>query len=754
MFRSSGFPSASAPAFVHRPTTSSGMDAGGEPLVGLAEFGAILRKRWIIILASTALTTGLGLAFLTIAKPIYAASTSVFVDPRNRAAFMIEGTGSGAGYDPNLVDSQVVIIESDTVLKRVVDAEKLLDDAELTKGTGEPLANVMSNLKKAVKVKRPEKTYVVEIEVRTGDATKSARLANAIARAYLNDGQDSKSDTARREGSWLETHLGGLQSRLREAENRVEAFKAEYRIVGVDGKLVDEQRLVELNRSIVEIQRRTTEAKATLDQVELIKRSGKIPDTTSDALKSPVIDRLRGQLAEIMRLDANSRSTLGPRHPASIEVREQLAETRRMLNEELARIADGAKNAFTVAQANEAALERQIEGLKKRTTSNNQTMVRLRDLERAVDAQKAVYQKFLSDKEQIARLSVDTPAGRVIAPAVVPQSKAFPNKILVMAIALIAGLFGGVGLALATETVSRSGKPRTRSAKDTQPDIPLAQAHLAHTPGLAHTQGLAQTHAAAFSTNPFQAQPRPEAAPLQHDHVLAVLPSPQFLPSPQSKSNLRWISGRTPPQGLARPSGLQAIPLDHVLHAPQDAYTHAVLQLGARLRMMMAPSPSATILLTGLTTGSGTSTLATNLAWALAEHGERVLLIDANPGQSALTGRVPTEQASVAIEVAGASRTTHPLMGAGRNGPYFLPFGSPRRSHSAGAAYQEAPCPIILIDAPPLSSPALARMNLGAHVDGVIVVLPPNHSPDHPAMLAALERQFGPMLMGVVAQAA
>mgnify|MGYP000346568430 CR=1 FL=1 len=355
---------------------------GAEAPVGIAEFGQILRRRWKTIAATTALVTSLGLAYALLTKPLYTASASIFVDPRNRASFQIEGTGTGAGYDPNLVDSQSVLIESDAVLRRVIEAEKLLDDAEFTRGVGEPAANVLTNLKEALKVRRPDRTYVVEIQIRTQDAAKSARIANAIARAYLSDGKDSKSETAQREQSWLETHLQNLQGRLKEAEARVEAYKVENRILGVEGKLVGEQQLSELNKGIIEAQRRAAEAKAALDQVEAIKKSGRVPDSTGDALKSASIDRLRGQMAEIVRLEANSRSTLGPRHPAAIEIREQLVEMRRLLNEELGRVAEGARSAHAVAQGNVTALEKQLDALKRDATNTNKTLLRLRESHR------------------------------------------------------------------------------------------------------------------------------------------------------------------------------------------------------------------------------------------------------------------------------------------------------------------------------------------------------------------------------------
>lgn len=710
-----GMVSLAAPAMIVAPTE-----------VGLGEFGAILRRRWRLVLATTLAVTALGAAYAFLTKPIYSASTSIFVDPRNRASFQIEGTGIGGAYDPNLVDSQVVLIESDTVLRRVIEAEKLLDDPEFTAGPAEPLPNALRNLKDAIKVKRPDKTYVVDVEVKTRSPEKSARLANAMARAFLNDGSDSKSETARREGNWLETHINNLQARLKDAENRVEAFKAENKLVGVDGRLVGEQRLMELNRSLVEVQRRTSEAKATLDQVEQIRKTGRIPDSTGDALRSTAIERLRTQIAEILRLDANTRSTLGPRHPAAIEIREQLVQARQALNEELNRIADGAKNTYNVAKANEAALEKQLDALKRDATSTNQLLVRLRELERAVEAQRAVYQKFLSDKEQIARLTVDTPAGRVIAPAVISPGRVFPNKLLVLALAFVGGLFTGMAAALIAETLAQAKRPAAR-ANRTMP-----------------ARAMAPMPAFASLANDTEEPPAREL-------IFAQLPA--IAPA----RRMRWLtnakSGATNTVSMADPDLAR---LDLVRREPNSDYSREIDKFAQEIAGMMGMAGTArlTLLVTAQQAGAGTSTFVSNLAFALAARGLVTVMVDSNPGGTSLSARLRHVEQALPIGVVGHRQWVLAPDPANPAGPFLLPFGglAKRPSGLAGSGRHESQ--IILIDGPAMPSPHFAKLDLGAGIDGVLVVLAGQGHNDAGAIASELQPAFGELLLGAVARAA
>ncbi|MCY1044681.1 polysaccharide biosynthesis tyrosine autokinase [Corallococcus sp. bb12-1] len=108
------------------------------------------------------------------------------------------------------------------------------------------------------------------------------------------------------------------------------------------------------------------------------------------------------------------------------------------------------------------------------------------------------------------------------------------------------------------------------------------------------------------------------------------------------------------PRGGARPSILARV-------RPRDRTTESVRGLRTRLQLALKDAPTPVVALTGTSPGAGTSFVALNLAWALAESGRRVLLVDANlregwlhrcfrdtraPGLSeVLRGTLPLEQA-------------------------------------------------------------------------------------------------------------
>jgi capsular exopolysaccharide synthesis family protein len=81
-------------------------------------------------------------------------------------------------------------------------------------------------------VRRTGLSYAIEIAFSSKDPEKAARVANAMAEAYIRDQIETKSDTARRGSEWLEQRLAQLRAQLNDATQLVQEFRAkhDYRI--------------------------------------------------------------------------------------------------------------------------------------------------------------------------------------------------------------------------------------------------------------------------------------------------------------------------------------------------------------------------------------------------------------------------------------------------------------------------------------------------------------------------------------------
>jgi polysaccharide biosynthesis transport protein len=446
-------------------------DVGADfaPVSGI-DFQRALSVLWrgkTTILWTTVASLLLAVLFVLLVPPRYSAVTQILIDPTDLRAVANDLNPTNQANDANVlqVESQARVVSSDNVLRRVIKTEGLDYDPEFISqsigGTADPSSAALNKLKRDVTVKRAERTYVVDVTVTAREPAKAARLANAIALAYLQEQTEARSDAARQVSQSLTGRLNELKSRVREAEDRVEAFKERNNILGASGQLVNEQQLTELNNQLGLAHARTAAAKARLDQVRQVQLTKEEAGAFPEAVQSPTITALRSQYAEIMRREAEQMTSLGARHPAVIEIQAEADRLRRLIEDEVRRIALSARTEYESARSNEDTLAANLEKLKSNAVTTNEAMVTLRELDRDVQASRVVYEAFLvRARETGEQERLDTKNIRVISQADVPLRRSFPpSNLLLAAGAILLGVAAGSGIIVFREMDGRGAPP-------------------------------------------------------------------------------------------------------------------------------------------------------------------------------------------------------------------------------------------------------------------------------------------------------
>ena len=301
-------------------------------------------------------------------------------------------------------------------------------------------------LNRHINVKKTDRTFIVDIDVWSYEPAKAAMLANAISNAYLAESKQSQAAAARRATNDLSGRLKELQERLRNAENTLAVYKAQNNFVGTQDTLISDQQLSASNQRLAAARALTLDAQAKYDQIEASRKASADAGAIPEALQSPTIANLRAQYADARKRQAELQSELGPRHPALRQMEQQVEDLRRTINEEVERFAQSAKNDLTRARDYEASLGKALETQKRQSVQMSQASVRLRELEREVEASRDVYQSFLKrSRETEEQESLNTSSARVIGEATVPQRRTFPPAMSL--IAMIGFIFGGLAAA-------------------------------------------------------------------------------------------------------------------------------------------------------------------------------------------------------------------------------------------------------------------------------------------------------------------
>ena len=589
--------------------------------------------------------------------PRYTATAQLYVDPRelqlvDRELTPRQQDSTGLSM---VVESQARLIASNNVLLRVIEENKLDKDPEFggpSKGLFGSLLSLPSGggtqtaadratgrtvaleaLNRHLSVKRTDRTYVIDIDVWSNDPAKAAMIANAISNAYLDESRESQSGAARRATSDLSGRLKELQERLRKAENALAVYKAKNNFVGTQDTVVSDQQLLAGTQRLAAAKAQTLDAQARYDQIEANRKAATDAGAIPEALQSQTIANLRAQYAEVRRRYAEMQNELGPRHPSLRNMERQVDDIRRNVNDEVSRFAQSAKNDLARARDYESSLNSALDTQKRQSVDLGQASVRLRELERDVEAGRNVYQSFLKrSRETEEQESLNLSSARVIGEATQPQRRTFPPAMSIIAIlGFLAGTMAAAGLAIAADRLrSPAAAPKPQRQAEGQPIQPAALPVAAEIPDLHRILTSPPLQAAAIV--PADPLPEtPEIARLTESDVTRMLTGILAPSTTPDLTKLGWPALRVsaPESGFMRSARLMRA-------------------LAARQALAKPSSPKGALVLavTGPSHDDERSIVTINLALAAARDGAKVMLIDADPAHRTLS----TKMASYKVE--------------------------------------------------------------------------------------------------------
>ena len=222
------------------------------------------------------------------------------------------------------MESQIAIIKSTVFLRRVVERTNLVSDPEFgshspkiaTPQTDDrtpmlpPLqprpnhlrlttANIPSDvmasiqrLRGAIAVGRAGQGYILSISATSVDPERAARIANAVADAYVVEKLDARFEAAKRGSAWLSDRLVDLRKQLHDSEEAVADFRKEHGFLQSNTNVtLNQQQLSELNAKLLAARAETADKKARVDLLNSIEEKGGNIQSLPDLASSPIARR-------------------------------------------------------------------------------------------------------------------------------------------------------------------------------------------------------------------------------------------------------------------------------------------------------------------------------------------------------------------------------------------------------------------------------------------------------------------------------
>lgn len=431
------------------------------------------------------------LVFTTVAvitfqtRPVYSTGASVIIDVRETNVVDFGSVFSGLAPDSAVVDTEVQILRSRTLAEKIARKLNLVESPEFNPYLQEPgtvdkwKGQVRSLIGGLIRGGAPEEvgppvpeaeraraemdlvvtillsktsatrigaTYGIEISANSFDPRLAAAIANEIADQYLVEQLDAKYEATRRANAWIEDRLSELRGELNDAESLVEAYRAASGLFTSGATTLNEQQMTDLNAQLIVQRADLAEREARLNSIRDLASNGSTAEVSAEALRSPVINELRRQQAEINREKADLENRYLANHPEIQRINREIANVDAQIQTEVRRIISNLESEVTISRQRLSSLERNLSNMRATLAENNRSSVRLRELERNAEASRTTYETYLErykqidDQEDLAEADA-----RILSRATIPLGPSFPKTSLNLVIGLIlGGMLGGL----------------------------------------------------------------------------------------------------------------------------------------------------------------------------------------------------------------------------------------------------------------------------------------------------------------------
>lgn len=429
-------------------------------------FGLLRRQFRLIVITVIVVVAIAGTIAFTL-TPIYTSSALILVDPSSKNLLDPESQSSTAGADSARIDSEVELVRSDNVLLKVIQEQNLVADEEFGVSIGtwarvlsflrlaEPslpsgeaaLNQALSQLRGSVTVQRRALTYLISVQVHSEDPAKSARLANALTQAYIADQLAAKVNSTLASRDILQARINQARDAIVSSESSYDEFISENitRITQDAGR----SDLASMQAQIAQLETARSRSSDLANTVQSALVSSDL-DTIVASLQSDALTELERQREGLQQ------NLSGATAGSSVEVnlRSELAA----LEEQMKATATGEitalRDSVQQSQTQENSLRQNLRTEVLNSSLSADVLARIYELQQNAELARNQYQTLLSRAQDLeTQADLQLADSRIVSPALSPRSPSFPNKTLILAIAAIAALGLGVGIAFLYENL-------------------------------------------------------------------------------------------------------------------------------------------------------------------------------------------------------------------------------------------------------------------------------------------------------------
>lgn len=403
----------------------------------------------------------------------------------------------GRSWDPEFLATQAEIINSKRVALRVVDMLDLVnrwdaymgikkeneetifhplkvmlidfknsikaffstDDNNTDTATGTPLPEMSRRdilaltIVEDISVKPIPDTKLAVISYTSPNPQLAALIANSTTKAYIDTILNMKMESTRRTIKWMTRKAEEESRKLKDAEEALHRYMKKNDIITLENRLtVLPQKLSTLSAQLVTAQAEFEEYKALYQMVLRIGNNLNAAESISAISDNKALQALHEQILMSEKNIMTLSRKYGSKHPLMKKAASDLQLLKKKRKEEILKGISSIKNNFELARRKMENLQEQMDKTKAEALRLNERFIQYSSLKREVETNSKLYDALMIKIEEKSITEETQPVNlEIVERAEILLSPSSPRKMRNIALGIILGLFGGIGLAFFLE---------------------------------------------------------------------------------------------------------------------------------------------------------------------------------------------------------------------------------------------------------------------------------------------------------------
>ena len=460
--------------------------------VNITDYLRVVRKhRWTI--ATVFIVVFVSALILTFtATPIYRATARLIIEKDDPKVVSIQEVMAVDSSGLDYYQTQYKIIESRGVAREVIKRLKLNESEEFVPKQKDgfiasirrSIAETISYYKSLLKTEKPPATgdapgetpeesplvsafidrikvtpirnsRLVDIGFEAKDPALSARIANTLARAYIDLNLETKLKATQDAMVWLNSRIEEERRKVEQAEQALLKYKQQHNIItdfSKDTESITAQKLAALNSQVIDAEMKRVEAETRYRQALAMEKTPSMLDSIPEVMNNDMVRQIKSMEVELFKKQSELSKKYGANHPQIVAIRNELHTLQGRKAEEVSRVINSLNNTYRVALAREQSLKKALNEQKGESFNLNQKAINYTVLKREAESTKEMYDLVIKRfKETSMTENIRTGNIRVVDGAEIPKTPVKPKKSQNLLIGLVLGLALGIGLAFFLE---------------------------------------------------------------------------------------------------------------------------------------------------------------------------------------------------------------------------------------------------------------------------------------------------------------